>query len=139
MSLRVAGEGKKLLGVGSDGAVLLFLNERAEEKTERVGRLIRFVDALVFGDRIGALGPGDFGAEARDPFLAEKFAIGFEQKLGRCHVIGHRESLYLDRDDSDLGKTLVKLRAMLRNKLQRWRPDRRHADVKREPRATRRY
>ena len=30
--------------------------------------------------------------------------------------MGHRESLYLDRHDSDLGKTFVKLRAMLRNK-----------------------
>ena len=94
---------------------MLFLNERAEEKTERVGRFIRFVDALIFGDRIGALGPGDFGAEARDPFLAEKLAIGFEQKLGRCRVMGHRESLYLDRDDFDLGKAFVKLRAMLCN------------------------
>ena len=29
--------------------------------------------------------------------------------------MGHRESLYLDRDDSDLGKTFVKLHTMLRN------------------------
>ena len=66
--VRVAGEGEKLLGVRSDGAVFLFLNERAEEKTKRVSRSIRFVDALIFGDRIGAFGPGDFGTEARHPF-----------------------------------------------------------------------
>ena len=58
----VAGEGEKLLGIGSDRMVFLILNKRAEEKTERVGRFIRFVDALIFGNRIGALRPGDFGS-----------------------------------------------------------------------------
>lgn len=108
---------KSSSSVGSDRLVFIFLNKRAEEYTERVGRFVRFVDALVFRNRIGALCSGDFRTETRDHVLAEKLATSFEQKLSRCHVMGHRESLCLDRDTSHFCKAFVELRAVLRNKV----------------------